>query len=79
MAWDFSTEPEFQAQLDWIDGFVREEIEPIDLVFSEPDAPYDVGNAKARLITAPLKQRVKERGLWACHLGEELGGWASVS
>lgn len=26
MAWDFSTEPEFQAQLDWIDGFVREEL-----------------------------------------------------
>ncbi len=26
MAWDFSTEPEFQAQLDWIDGFVRDEL-----------------------------------------------------
>jgi acyl-CoA dehydrogenase len=74
VAWDFSTEPEFQAQLDWIDGFVREEIEPIDLVFPEPDAPYDVGNEKARRITAPLKERVKERGLWACHLGSDLGG-----
>jgi acyl-CoA dehydrogenase len=74
VAWDFSTEPEFQAQLDWIDGFVRDEIEPIDLVFPEPDAPYDVGNEKARRITAPLKERVKERGLWACHLGSDLGG-----
>jgi acyl-CoA dehydrogenase len=74
MAWDFSTEPEFQAQLDWMDGFVREEIEPIDLLFSDPGAPYDPGNTTARGITAPLKERVKERGLWACHLGPELGG-----
>ena len=34
MAWDFSTEPEFQEKLDWIDEFVREEIEPLDLAFS---------------------------------------------
>ena len=34
MAWDFSTEPEFQEQLDWIDEFVREECEPLDLAFS---------------------------------------------
>ncbi len=74
MAWDFSTEPEFQTQLDWIDGFVREEIEPIDLVFPDPGAPYDPNNAHARRITAPLKERVRERGLWACHLGPELGG-----
>ena len=74
MAWDFSTEPEFQAQLDWIAGFVREEIEPLDLVFPGPGAPYDTGNAAARRATAPLVERVKERGLWACHLGPELGG-----
>jgi acyl-CoA dehydrogenase len=74
VAWDFSTEPEFQAQLDWMDGFVRENIEPIDLIFPDPGAPYDPSNAKARRITAPLKEQVKERGLWACHLGPELGG-----
>ena len=34
MAWDFSTEPEFQEKLDWIDEFVRTEIEPLDLAFS---------------------------------------------
>ena len=33
MAWDFETEPEFQTQLDWIDAFVREEVEPLDLVW----------------------------------------------
>ena len=27
MAWDFRTDPEYQAQLDWVDTFVREEIE----------------------------------------------------
>ena len=33
MAWDFSTEPEFQEKLDWIERFCREEIEPFDIVF----------------------------------------------
>ena len=33
MAWDFSTEPEFQKKLDWVEEFCREEVEPLDLVF----------------------------------------------
>ena len=37
MAWDFSTEPEFQEKLDWVERFCREEVEPLDLVF-----PYAV-------------------------------------
>jgi acyl-CoA dehydrogenase len=73
MAWDFATDPEFQAQLDWMARFVREEVEPIDLVFGEPGAPYDPGSP-ARKLTEPLKAEVKRRGLWACHLGPELGG-----
>ena len=28
--WDFETDPEFQAKLDWADAFVREEVEPLD-------------------------------------------------
>ncbi len=32
MAWDFETEPEFQKELDWIERFVREEVEPLDHV-----------------------------------------------
>ncbi len=71
MAWDFSTEPEFQRELDWMGRFVREEIEPIDLVFGDP---YDKSDARAARVVAPLKQQVKDRGLWACHLGPELGG-----
>ena len=33
MAWDFSTEPEFEKKLDWIREFVREEIEPLEVLF----------------------------------------------
>ena len=41
MAWDFSTDPEFQVQLDWMAAFVREEVEPLDLVFRGPADPFD--------------------------------------
>ena len=30
MPWDFETDTEFQKELDWIDNFVKEEIEPLD-------------------------------------------------
>ena len=30
MAWDFSTDPEFERELDWMRGFVREEIWPLE-------------------------------------------------
>ncbi len=74
MAWDFSTEPEFQEKLDWMDAFVREEIEPIGLVWNAATDPFDVHNATTSAIVKPLQQEVKERGLWACHLTPELGG-----
>ena len=32
MAWDFETDAEFQRELDWMDQFVREEIEPLDFI-----------------------------------------------
>ena len=35
MAWDFSTEPEFQRQLDWMRDFVREEIWTIETIFGD--------------------------------------------
>ncbi len=71
MPWDFETEPEFQRELDWMTGFVRNEIEPLDLVL---DDPYDKTDTRAMEIVRPLKELVKERGLWACHLGADLGG-----
>jgi acyl-CoA dehydrogenase len=74
MAWDFETEPEFQEKLDWMDRFVREEVEPLDLAFRDSGAPYDRKNPVYRKVTAPLTAEVKKHGLWACHLGPELGG-----
>ena len=33
MAWDFSTDPEFQDKLDWVERFCQEKVEPLDYVF----------------------------------------------
>jgi acyl-CoA dehydrogenase len=71
VAWDFSTEPEFQEQLDWVADFCKNEIEPLDLVF--PGAAYS-RNPKAKALADPLKQQVKDRGLWALFLDKDLGG-----
>jgi acyl-CoA dehydrogenase len=66
MAWDFSTEPEFAEKLVWMEGFVREEIIPLEVL--------DLDAAAFERATAPLKEEVKARGLWAAHLPPELGG-----
>src|SRR3954466_7766836 len=68
MAWDFSTDPEFEAQLEWMRAFVREEVWPIETVFDE------LGDEGFRRAIAPLQEQVKERELWAAHLPPELGG-----
>jgi acyl-CoA dehydrogenase len=68
MAWDFSTDPAFQEQLDWMADFVREEVWPIETVYDE------LGETGFRTAIAPLKERVQARGLWAAHLPPELGG-----
>ena len=67
MAWDFSTDPEFQEQLDWMREFVREEIWPLET--ARHSAQYG-STARSRR----YKEQVKERGLWAAHLEPELGG-----
>ena len=71
MAWDFETDPDFQRELDWIDTFVRDEVEPLDHVLGDT---ADKTDQVAASLVRPLQQRVKDRGLWACHLGPELGG-----
>ena len=71
---DFRVDPDFQAKRDWIAKFVREEIEPLDLLFPSAGAMYDTKNQKARALIAPLREQVKAQGLWACHLPPELGG-----
>jgi acyl-CoA dehydrogenase len=72
MSWDFETEPEFQAKLDWAGAFVREEVEPLDLLW--PDLVFTPLDGKLRKIVGPLKQEVRRQGLWATHLGPGLGG-----
>jgi acyl-CoA dehydrogenase len=68
MAWDFSTDPEFQEQLDWMRDLVRNEVWPIETVFEE------IGEEGFKAAIRPLQEQVKERGLWAAHLPPELGG-----
>ena len=67
MAWDFSTEPEFERELAWMRSFVDDEIMPLEAL-----APPD--EARFRAIVAPLQEQVRARGLWAAHLSPELGG-----
>ncbi len=71
MGWDFETDPEFQKELDWMDDFVREEIEPLDFIIK---SPYDVSDPVRNEIIRPLQKVVQDRQLWACHLGPDLGG-----
>ncbi|MCC4250855.1 acyl-CoA dehydrogenase family protein [Sphingobium naphthae] len=71
MAWDFETDPAFQLELDWIDRFTREEIEPLDHLLGNH---YDLKDPRFIRFVRPLQRQVRERGLWACHLGPELGG-----
>src|SRR5215472_17834878 len=71
MAWDFSTDAEFQEKLDWVERFCQEKVEPLDYVF--PHAvrwPDPVVKAYVR----ELQQEVKDQGLWAIFLDKDLGG-----
>ena len=71
---DFSLDAEFQAKVDWARAFVRDKVEPLDLLWPDPTAPYDRSLTKAREILAPLQEEVRRQGLWACHLDHDLGG-----
>ena len=71
---DFTVEPEFQAKLDWMQKFVREECETMDLLWPEMGANFDTSIKDARRHLKPLQAQVKSQGLWACHLGPHLGG-----
>ncbi len=66
MAWDFSTEPEFEEKLAWMRDFVREHVYPLETLEMDWRTFWRV--------IEPLKQQVKDAGLWAAHLSPELGG-----
>nr|WP_253258353.1 acyl-CoA dehydrogenase family protein [Pseudonocardia sp. N23] len=71
MGWDFETDPDVQRELDWVDEFVRTEVEPVDQVIEHA---WNVKDPARNALVEPLQKVVRERGLWACHLGPELGG-----
>lgn len=68
MAWDFSTDPEFEQTLAWIREFVDGTIIPLDLLCE------GLNQKQLDALWAPLKQEVRSKGLWAPHLGPEHGG-----
>ncbi len=68
MPWDFSTEPDFQAKLDWMRDFVQANIWPLETLM------YELGWDGLTAAIRPLQEQVKEQGLWAAHLDPELGG-----
>lgn len=71
MAWDFSTEPEFQEKLDWIQQFCEEKVEPLHHIF--PHA-VRLPDPTVKAYVKELQQEVKDQGLWALFLDEDLGG-----
>src|ERR1700761_8771676 len=71
MSWDFETDAEFQEQLDWVREFVADEIDPLEYILPHP---YDMADPVRQELIPPLQEKVKARGLWACHLGPNLGG-----
>jgi acyl-CoA dehydrogenase len=71
MAWEFQTEPDYQRLLEWADAFVSEAVEPLDYVVAQP---WDLADPVRRELIPPLQAMVREKGLWATHLGPELGG-----
>jgi len=69
--WDFETEPEYQKKLDWVEEFMRDQLEPLDFA---PLDPYEKSNPEVLRVLRPLQQQVRDQGLWAAHLGPDLGG-----
>ncbi|WP_116996928.1 acyl-CoA dehydrogenase family protein [Desertimonas flava] len=71
MSWDFETDDAYQKELDWVEDFVQQEVLPVDKVVRHA---WDMSDPVRNALVPPLQQRVRERGLWACHLGPHLGG-----
>jgi len=71
MAWDFETDSEYQVLLDWAADFVEKKVAPLDVVLGSAMEYQDPDFIR---LVRPLQQEVKDMGLWACHLGPDLGG-----
>lgn len=66
MAWDFSTEPDFERKLEWMREFVQEEVLPLEVLQAD--------ETTFNRIVRSLQAEVKGQGLWAAHLPSDLGG-----
>ncbi|MCB1464437.1 MAG: acyl-CoA dehydrogenase family protein [Nitratireductor sp.] len=69
--WSFDTEPAFQRELDWVRDFIRGEVQFLDELLG---SAWNIHDEAFKKHVRPLQAKVKARGLWACHLGPELGG-----
>lgn len=67
-AWGFEIPPQWQEDLQWCRRLVDEQIIPLEYCLQQAD------QGQMDRLFAPLKQQVKERGLWAAHLPPEDGG-----
>ena len=68
---DFDVDEKFGAKLAWADEFVRANVEPLDQLLGHP---CDMASPLRAKLIPPLQQEVRDAGLWACHLGADLGG-----
>ena len=59
--WSFATEPEFQEQLDWIDHFVRHEVEPLDHLLG---SQWNIHDPNFVRLVRPLQAKVRARDLY---------------
>ena len=71
MSWDFETDDDYQKELDWVEDFVTKEVVPVDQVVKHA---WNMQDPVRNALIPPLQQQVRDRGLWACHLGPNLGG-----
>lgn len=71
MSWDFETHEDYQKELDWVDYFVSEEVIPVDQIVKHA---WDMSDPVRNALIPPLQEQVRDRGLWACYLGPNLGG-----
>ena len=56
MAYDFEPDADYQKELDWVDQFVREELEPLDFLIKHP---YDRSDPVRERLIPPLQQKVR--------------------
>ena len=60
---DFRVEPQFQERLDWMQTFVGEECETMDLLFPDMGTPFDTTHEASRQHLRPLQTQVKAQGM----------------